>query len=551
MKEQFKPIKPRRVFESRRVHIHSVSIALAIAVAASAQHCLSVESGNSCPSQNPSRKALPQSRADLRSQVAAGKNICAGLQGIQLHPAGVSYAAAQSAPSDLYGPHNILHAYSPTDICAAYGVDALHAEGWTGKGQTIVVIDSYGSPTALQDLKTFSAYYGLSAPDLTIIYPDGTPTYNATALGQSETSAADETSLDLQWAHVIAPDAKLVLIVGNPQEVVGVQGFPSLFKGIQYVITNYPGSPISQSFACAEQSFNGAAGVQLNRFEAIYQQAIAAGFTPLAAAGDWGTANPEKQGFGNQVWPSWPNVYPYQTVNWPASSPSVTAVGGTWLQYHWRWDPQATLAAVLALGDPHPFGHGDPVALAYMNWDVTDDRTEAVWREDWTFVPDGSGAATGGGLSSIFPTPLWQLGLPTTLTQAARALPDLSWNAAANGGVWVLDSVTGGWSPISGTSASTPQIAGLVALVNQMRASLGKGPIGHLAPKLYQLPASDFNDIVPQTFGSGANAVTVQDNLRYGYSVPSLPTTVGYDLTTGLGSPKAYSFAHDLATMFP
>ena len=84
-----------------------------------------------------------------------------------------------------------------------------------------------------------------------------------------------------------------------------------------------------------------------------------------------------------------------------------------------------------------------------------------------------------------------------------------------------------------------------------MRASMGKGPIGHLAPKLYQLPASDFNDIVPQTFGSGANAVTVQDNLRYGYSVPSLPTTAGYDLTTGLGSPKAYSFAHDLATMFP
>jgi subtilase family serine protease len=524
MKDLLNPTKTRPVFAPTRTYLHSVTIALAIAAGASTRQGFS----------------------------AADKSVGAPLPGIQLHPAAVSYPVAQSAPSDLYGPYNLFHAYSPADICAAYGVDALHAEGWTGKGQTIVIVDSYGSPTALQDLQTFSAYYGLSAPDLTIIYPDGTPTYNATALGQSEASAADETSLDLQWAHVIAPDAKLVLIAGNPQEVVGVQGFPSLFKGIQYVITNYPGSPISQSFACAEQSFHGAADVQLNRFEAIYEQAVAAGFTPLAATGDWGTANPDKQGFGNQLWPGWPNVYPYLTVNWPASSPSVTAVGGTWLQYHWRWDPQATLAAVLALGDPHPFRHGDPVALAYMNSDDTSDQTEAVWREDWAVFPDGGyGYATGGGLSSVFPTPPWQLGLPSSLTQGARALPDVSWNAAVNGGVWVLDSVTGGWSAIGGTSASTPQIAGLVALVNQIRASLSKGPIGHLAPKLYQLPASDFNDVVPQTFGSGANAVTIQDNLRYGYTVPSLPTTIGYDLTTGLGSPKAYSFVHDLAAMFP
>jgi kumamolisin len=109
----------------------------------------------------------------------------------------------------------------------------------------------------------------------------------------------------------------------------------------------------------------------------------------------------------------------------------------------------------------------------------------------------------------------------------------------------------GGWLDVGGTSASTPQIPGLVALVNQMRTALGKGPIGHLAPKLYQLPASDFNDIVPVTFGSGANAFTVGDNTRYGFGVPGWPCTVGYDLTTGLGSPKAYNFVHDLATTFP
>jgi subtilase family serine protease len=143
----------------------------------------------------------------------------------------------------------------------------LHAEGWTGQGQTIIIVDPYGSPTALQDLQIFSAYYGLSAPDLTIINIDGTPTYNATALDAYELGAADETSLDLQWAHVIAPDAKLVLIVTNPGETEGVQGLPSILRGVQYAVQNCPGAPISQSFAAAEQTLESAAPTLLHQFE--------------------------------------------------------------------------------------------------------------------------------------------------------------------------------------------------------------------------------------------------------------------------------------------
>jgi subtilase family serine protease len=365
---------------------------------------------------------------------------------------------------------------------------------------------------------------------------------------------AVETSLDLQWAHAIAPDAKLVLIAANPAETEGVQGLPSMFSGIQYAISNYPGSPISQSWGLTEQSFSGSTNlkaadlIQMGKYEAIYQQAIAAGCTPLACTRDSGTANSVKQSFGSRS----SDYYPFQTVNWPASSPSVTAVGGTWLQYHWRWDPQATFAAVLALGEPHPFSNGQPLAFAWMNWDVTSDQTETVWRDDFEFFPNGGLAdSTGGGLSAVFPTPSWQTNLPASLTQGARAMPDVSWNAAGDGGVLVYLTSGGGWGFYYGTSSGTPQIAGLVAIANQMRASMGKGPVGHLAPKLYQLPAADFNDIVPQTFGSGTNAVTLQDNFRYGSTVPGLPCTVGYDLTTGLGSPKAYSFVHDLATMFP
>jgi subtilase family serine protease len=476
---------------------------------------------------------------------APRRGACSGARQIQL----LTMALAAWVPAQKgYGVDvlfGVQHVYSPPDICAAYGVDALHAEGWTGQGQTIVIVDPYGSPTALQDLQTFSANYGLSAPDLTIIYVNGVPTYNSTALGSDEPGAAGETSLDLQWAHAIAPDAKLVLIVANPGETEGLQGFPSILKGVEYAVQYYPGSPISQSFAATEQTFKSAAPTLLQQFETIYQKADAVGCTPLAGAGDWGTANPVKQLLGAKS----TDFYAQQTVCWPASSPSVTAVGGTWLQYHWRWDPQTNLAAFYSV----PCGaipRQDPVALAYLNWDATNDRTEAVWREDYTACfAGGFGLATGGGVSSIFPSPPWQAGLRSSLTQGARALPDISWNAANDGSVWVYNSAAGGWGGYYGTSAATPQIAGLVALANQIRAAFGKGPIGHLAPKLYQLPASDFNDIVPQTFGTGVYAVTIGDNFRYGSTVPGLPATVGYDLATGLGSPKAYSFAHDLAAM--
>jgi len=458
-------------------------------------------------------------------------------------PAQPGARVASSAPDGTVF-YNVLHSYAPTNIYAAYGVDGLHNEGWTGAGQTIIIVDSYGSPTALQDLQTFSASFGLSAPDLTIVYPDGQPTLNSA----DKLSWAVETSLDLQWAHAIAPDAKLVLIALNRLTDSGNGGETALMRGIQYAITNYPGSPISQSFGAAEQDY--ASSVQLSQqYETVYQAAAAAGFTPLASAGDTGSANPPAQINGQKS----SQFVPYPTVEWPASSPSVTAVGGTWLQYQWRLDPQTNWAALVAAAavDPHPIADENPVAAAYLNWDNNNDRVEATWREDFTVFALGHGIASGGGLSAVFPTPPWQAGLPASLTQGARAMPDVSWNAARDGGVLVYCTPAGGWLDASGTSCGSPQVAGLVALINQIRESLGKGPIGHLASKLYQLPSSDFNDIVPQTFGAGADAVTIADNFSYGSGVPGLPCRVGYDLTTGLGSPKAYSFVHDLATMFP
>src|SRR5437667_11422510 len=140
-----------------------------------------------------------------------------------------------------------IHYYVPSDITAAYGVDTVHAAGTTGAGQTIVIVDSYGSPTALQDLQRFSSDFGLPAPSLKIYYPCGTPTFSK-AMHGVEAGWAFETSLDLQWAHAIAPDANLVLVAANPAETEGVQGFPCIFQGERSAIQNFPRAVPSQGF---------------------------------------------------------------------------------------------------------------------------------------------------------------------------------------------------------------------------------------------------------------------------------------------------------------
>lgn len=406
-----------------------------------------------------------------------------------------------------------FHCYTPANIYAAYGVDALHAEGTTGKGQTIVIVDSYGSPTVQQDLDKFSDAFGLPRTTVKIIHPNGAPPFNNSVKG-SPVGWAVETSLDVQWAHAIAPDAQIVLVAANPAETEGVQGFPSIFRGEQMAIAAYPGAVMSQSFAVTEQSFHGAASVQVSLMDSVYQSAEKAHVTVLGSSGDSGTANTDKQG----------RVYPYPTVNWPSSDPLVTSAGGTWLQYGWTWNPSS------------------PTDKTFLT--TPGSRTEAVWNEP--FIQ----AATGGGRSVLFNTPDFQSGISQSVLKGARGLPDLSWNAAVDGGVLVYTSFPGlrvGWHIVGGTSAASPQLAGLIALTNQLADASNKSHVGYLNPYLYQLPSADFTDIVSQTFGS----VTLADNSNYGSGIAGMPVLTGYDLATGFGSPKAYQFVHDLASALP
>ncbi|HEU4599587.1 MAG TPA: hypothetical protein VFS26_07565, partial [Solirubrobacterales bacterium] len=148
-----------------------------------------------------------------------------------------------------------LHCATPADIRAAYGVDKLGdvdaGTGLLGEGQTIVLVDSYGSPTAQQDLQTFhdTFFPSLPNPSFTQVFPNGKTDFNnSNGNGQSGPAAAagwsGEATLDIEWAYAIAPLANIVLVAVPPAETEGVQGFPNLFKAIAGLVASEPAGTV-------------------------------------------------------------------------------------------------------------------------------------------------------------------------------------------------------------------------------------------------------------------------------------------------------------------
>jgi subtilase family serine protease len=445
----------------------------------------------------------------------------------------------------------VYHCYTPSDIRSAYDVTGVaplsSGAANEGQGQTIVLVDAYGSPTAASDLQYFHDRFfsGLPDPDFTQVYPQGKPDYNNIAHGNGLSGSngaanwSGEATLDIEWAYSIAPLAHIVLLAVPPAETEGVQGLPNLFKAIQWAIDTYPaGTVFSQSFGITEQTLEGASQSQTAKFDAVYRNGLAKGDTFIASSGDNGATGPSKQHKETVN-------YPGSVTGWPATSPWVTAAGGTQLQYGWTWDPTSDT----------PFNADGSPNLDYFNW-TDGGNTEPVWNESW--LP----AASGGGPSSIYPMPSWQSSVASVIGTDARGIPDLAWNAAVNGGVLVYITAypnyqRAGWHVYGGTSAASPQLAGVVALANAARADEGRGPIGFLNPLLYSgtLSSADFRDVVPVTEGTAASGQLV-DNTLWQYNadgsvspgpVPGWPTRAGWDMTTGFGSPVVGPFVADLA----
>jgi subtilase family serine protease len=137
------------------------------------------------------------------------------------------------------------------------------------------------------------------------------------------------------------------------------------------------------------------------------------------------------------------------------------------------------------------------------------------------YVGESGWSHGGGGLSLYTPEPAWQQAVQSS---GKRATPDVSYDASLSTGFLVYNSVPDasghrGWLIFGGTSAGAPQWAALVALADQGRALAGKGSLANAQSALYALPAADFHDVT-----TGSNG---------------FPATVGYDLVTGRGSPRA------------
>jgi len=396
--------------------------------------------------------------------------------------------------------------YEPGQIQAAYNLEPLYQAGVTGRGQTIVIVDSFGSPTIASDLATFDKTFSLPAPpSLKIIQPAGkVPTYDPT--NSDMVGWAGETTLDVEYAHTIAPGANILLVETPVSETEGVTGFPQIVEAENYVVNHHLGDVISQSFGATEQTFPNKA--TLDSLRSAYENAAAQHVTVLAATGDDGVAD---------VGLDQTTYYLHPVVSWPPSDPLVTAVGGT--QLHLSASGQ----------------HTSPDTV----WNDTYDTAT----QNFIFGDNGPNPlATSGGKSIFFARPSYQDGVKKVVG-SSRGLPDISMSGACNGAVDVYQSFAGepaGWYPTCGTSESTPLFSGIVALSDQVAGH----SLGLINPALYQLSAEHARGIVDVT--SGNNTVSFTQNGK-SYTIKGYSATKGYDLASGVGTVNGAYFVPELA----
>jgi subtilase family serine protease len=411
-----------------------------------------------------------------------------------------------------------LSCYQPAQFQNAYNLNALFANGLDGRGQTIVIVDPFGSPTITEDLQHFDQTFGLpDPPSFHVIEPVGAvPAFPSDPFGTADRSGwAGETTLDVEWSHVMAPGANIVVVATPVSETEGVQGFPEIVAAENYVIDHHLGSVISQSFGATEQTFNSGDILSLR---GAFINAQQHNVTVLAGSGDQGATS---------LLADQSCCYPFPVTSWPSSDPLVTSVGGTQL---------------------HLDASGNRLA------------PDNVWNDIAVRGPNGG--AAGGGRSSVFARPAFQDHL-RQVVGGARATPDISMSAAIDGAAVFYysfcdyarpDPGTGTpplcgpqWHLVGGTSESSPLFAGIVAIANQAAGH----PLGWLNPTLYAHPGQNTSrGIIDVTSGTNTY-VFCSSNCgsasEVDTTVAGFDATTGYDLASGLGTIDAARFVTALA----
>jgi subtilase family serine protease len=383
-----------------------------------------------------------------------------------------------------------ISCYSPVQYRVAYDLNPLYHAGITGAGRTIVIVDSFGSPSIANDIHVFDQQWGFPDPDLQIMKFGNVPAFDPT--NSTMVGWAEETTLDVEYAHSIAPGAKIVLAETPVAETEGTTGLPEMMNAEKSLIDRGIGDVITQSFGATENTFPGFSSgnfSSLLNLRYAFKDAQAHGVTVLASSGDNGATDDESDGS---------TLYPFRVNSWPSSDPLVTSVGGT-----------------------------------QLNLDDNGNRLspDVVWN-------DGFGAG-GGGLSAVFKRPAYQ-NLVAKEVGRQRGTPDISMSAAVNGAAWIYISsggVSTGWHLVGGTSEASPIFSGIVALADQV----AHHRLGLLNNGLY------FLGTLSQHGNGSTGIVDVTSGNNSFSGVTGFDAGTGYDLASGWGTIDAAKFVPDLA----
>lgn len=439
------------------------------------------------------------------------------------------HLGAGSRPRPEFSGYDQTIFFSPADVALQYDLQPAFAAGLDGAGQSIAVVGQ--SQITLGDIESFQTAAGLPVkdPNLVLIPNTGVPIH----------SPGDETEsdLDLEWTGAIARGATLTLVYAGSASNLGA------FDAIEYAIDNRIANLVSVSYGACETAV---AGFSLETF---FAQAAAQGQTVVAASGDAGSTGC----FAD----SRLTVQQQQAlaVDYPASSPNVTAVGGTEIS-------QADRIYETQGGGYWEKSNGSSDVLASLTQPVP----EQAWNEDQTcssFASEGADpiCAGGGGASALFARPVWQTGVPGIPSGSQREVPDIALAASifnpgylfctSDQSAWqqnqvgscsggFRDAITGDLTVAGGTSFAAPIFAGMMAIVNQRQGYVTGSGLAN--PNLYKLASNNgvyataFHDIA--TGGNQCDA-----GPTYCLGTIGFAATPGYDPATGLGTIDLFHLA--------
>lgn len=419
-------------------------------------------------------------------------------------------------------------AYQPSELATAYNFNALFSQGLTGAGQTVVIVDAFGSPTLASDVALFNSLYGLPPTQLSIF------NVNVTGVPPRQNAGfATETTLDVEWAHAVAPGAKIALVIAADNS------FVNLNAAVQFAIENNLGPVISNSYGAPESLIDGGT---IAATEAVLAEGAAAGVSVTYSSGDDGD-------FSIALGPG------ITTVSYPSSSPFATSVGGTSLFVN----------ADNTLNFQTGWGNN----IEQLNSGTTFPFPDSSADEGLGFI-----GGAGGGASGIFAKPHFQRRQPGDFRQQ----PDIAFLADPQTGVEVIQTINVGRPNqrrvveiIGGTSLACPMFSALWAIGAQ---AAGGGNIGQASQIIYELHDHAIDDIRQVTspdnvtgvittpngtinltatdisqplfstrrfVSSLASGGTALFNLTFGTD-GSLTVDNGWDNVTGLGTPNSPEF---------